>query len=44
MVTDEKITLKPFIEIHPMSQAPEVLQKVADHQIQKRAVLVPDWA
>lgn len=44
MVIDEKITLKPFIETHPMSQAPEVLQKVADHQIQKRAVLVPDWA
>jgi 6-hydroxycyclohex-1-ene-1-carbonyl-CoA dehydrogenase len=44
LVTDRKITLKPFIETHPMSQASEVLQKVADHQIQKRAVLVPDWA
>lgn len=44
LVTDEKITLKPFIETHPMSQAPDVLQKVADHQIHKRAVLVPDWA
>jgi len=44
MVTDEKITLKPFIETHPMSKAPETLQKVADHQIQKRAILVPDWA
>ncbi len=44
MVTDGQITLKPFIETHPMSQAPDVLQRVADHQINKRAVMVPDWA
>jgi 6-hydroxycyclohex-1-ene-1-carbonyl-CoA dehydrogenase len=43
MVTDQKITLKPFIEAHPMSRAPEVLQRVADHEIHKRAILVPDW-
>jgi 6-hydroxycyclohex-1-ene-1-carbonyl-CoA dehydrogenase len=43
LVTDRKITLKPFIERHPMSQGPAVLQRVADHEIEKRAILVPDW-
>ena len=43
LITDQKITLKPFIEQHPMSQAPEVLQRAADHEIDKRAILVPDW-
>ena len=44
LVIDGKITLKPFIEIYPMSEGPEVMQRVADHQIEKRAILVPDWA
>jgi 6-hydroxycyclohex-1-ene-1-carbonyl-CoA dehydrogenase len=43
LVTDGKITLKPFIETHPMSKGPDIMQQVADHQIEKRAVLVPDW-
>jgi 6-hydroxycyclohex-1-ene-1-carbonyl-CoA dehydrogenase len=43
LVTDGKITLKPFIERHPMSEGPEIMQQVADHKIDKRAVLVPDW-
>ena len=44
LVTDHKITLSPFIETYPMSQGPDVLQRVADHKIDKRAILVPDWA
>jgi 6-hydroxycyclohex-1-ene-1-carbonyl-CoA dehydrogenase len=44
LVTDGKITLKPFIQAFPMSEAPDVVQRVADHQIDKRAILVPDWA
>jgi 6-hydroxycyclohex-1-ene-1-carbonyl-CoA dehydrogenase len=44
LVTDGKITLKPFIERHPMSRGPDIMQQVADHQIERRAVLVPDWA
>ena len=43
LITDQKITLKPFIEKHPMSRAPDVLQRAADHEIDKRAILVPDW-
>jgi len=44
LITDGKITLKPFIERHPMSRGPDVLQRVADHQTTKRAILEPDWA
>jgi 6-hydroxycyclohex-1-ene-1-carbonyl-CoA dehydrogenase len=43
LVTDQKITLKPFISTHPMSQAPDILQDVADHKIATRAILTPDW-
>jgi 6-hydroxycyclohex-1-ene-1-carbonyl-CoA dehydrogenase len=43
LVTDNKITLKPFIKTFPMSQGPDVVQQVADHKIDERAILVPDW-
>lgn len=43
LVIDNKVTLKPFIQTFPMSQGPEILQQVADHKIDKRAILVPDW-
>jgi 6-hydroxycyclohex-1-ene-1-carbonyl-CoA dehydrogenase len=44
LVTSGKITLKPFIERHPMSDGPAVLQRAADHQIAQRAILEPDWS
>lgn len=44
LVTTGQITLKPFIERHPMSRGPEILQAVADHRLSKRAILEPDWA
>jgi 6-hydroxycyclohex-1-ene-1-carbonyl-CoA dehydrogenase len=43
LVTDGKITLKPFIERHPMSRGPDVLRQVAEHALAKRPILVPDW-
>ena len=43
LVTAGKITLKPFIERHPMSQGPAVLERVAKHEIGKRVILEPDW-
>jgi 6-hydroxycyclohex-1-ene-1-carbonyl-CoA dehydrogenase len=43
LVTDGKITLKPFIERHPMSRGPEVLERVAAHGLARRAILTPDW-
>lgn len=43
MITEGKITLKPFVESHPMSEAPRLLQGVADHEFRKRVILTPDW-
>jgi len=43
LINEKKITLKPFIETHSMSEAPRLLQGVADHEFRKRVILVPDW-
>ena len=43
LVTSGRVTLKPFIERHPMSDGPEVLRRVADHELHRRAILEPDW-
>ncbi len=43
LVVGQKITMKPFIEPHPMSEAPALLQRVADHEFLKRVILTPDW-
>lgn len=44
MVTKAKmVNLKPFIKQYPMSEGPEVMQQVAEHKIQERVILVPDW-
>jgi len=44
LVTAGRITLKPFIERHPMSRGADILQQVADHALMRRAVLEPDWS
>jgi len=43
LVTEQKIAMRPFIETHPMSDAPALLQRVADHEFRKRVILTPDW-
>ena len=43
LVTSGRITLKPFIERHPMSRGPSVLQQVAEHALSRRPILEPDW-
>ena len=42
LVTRGAVTLAPFIERHPLRQGPEVIRRVADHEIHRRAILVPD--
>lgn len=44
LVTEGRITLKPFIERHPMSRGADILQQVADHALMRRAILEPDWS
>jgi len=43
LVTGGKVTLAPFIETFPMSTGPDVVRRVAEHAITRRAILVPDW-
>jgi hypothetical protein len=43
-VTSGKVRLKPFIERHPMSQGPTVLEQVAGHAMTRRPILEPDWS
>jgi 6-hydroxycyclohex-1-ene-1-carbonyl-CoA dehydrogenase len=43
LVTSGRIALTPFVHTFPMSRAPEVLRRVADHEIAQRAILIPDW-
>jgi 6-hydroxycyclohex-1-ene-1-carbonyl-CoA dehydrogenase len=44
MVTNRSIALEPFVETFAMSEGPEVIRRVADHEISRRAILTPDWA
>ncbi|MFN8587629.1 MAG: 6-hydroxycyclohex-1-ene-1-carbonyl-CoA dehydrogenase [Candidatus Eisenbacteria bacterium] len=41
MVTSGRVALKPFVERHPLSDGPEVVRKVADHELHRRAILEP---
>jgi len=41
LVTSGRVTLKPFIEHHPLANGPDVLRRVADHELSRRAILVP---
>lgn len=41
LVTSGRITLQPFIERHPLELGPEILRRVADHELHRRAILVP---
>jgi 6-hydroxycyclohex-1-ene-1-carbonyl-CoA dehydrogenase len=42
LVTSGRVTLRPFIERFSLVAGPEILQRVADHEIERRAILVPD--
>jgi len=44
LVTAGKVTLHPFIERFPLSRGPDVLARVADHGLTRRAILTPDGA
>ncbi len=41
MVTEGRISLRPFVEIHPLSSGPDVLRDAAEHRLGKRPILVP---
>jgi len=41
MVLEGKIHIQPFVEMHPLEEAQQVLEAVHHHQLRRRAVLVP---
>ena len=41
LVTSGRVTLKPNIERHALDRGGEVLRQVADHELHRRAILVP---
>jgi len=41
MVLDGRVALAPFVEIHPLDSAPEVLADTAAHRLLHRPILVP---
>lgn len=41
LVLAGKVVLAPYVETHPLAEAPEVLEAVAAHRIRRRAILVP---
>jgi 6-hydroxycyclohex-1-ene-1-carbonyl-CoA dehydrogenase len=42
MVLAGKIALAPFVEQHPLDEAPAVLEAVAHHKLRRRVILVPN--
>jgi len=41
LVLEGKISLAPFIEFHPLEEAPAILEAVANHSIRRRVILQP---
>lgn len=41
LVLSGKVKLAPYVEEHPLSDAAQVIEAVARHQIRRRAILVP---
>jgi 6-hydroxycyclohex-1-ene-1-carbonyl-CoA dehydrogenase len=41
LVTTGRVLLHPFIERFPLSDGPEVVRRVADHELERRAILTP---
>ena len=41
LVLDGKIALEPYVERHPLDEAPRILEAVARHEIGRRVILVP---
>jgi len=42
LVLEGKVVLEPYVERHPLDEAPAVLEAVARHEIRKRVILVPE--
>lgn len=43
LVLAGKVAIEPFIERHPMSRINEVFERLKNHELKKRPVLIPDF-
>jgi 6-hydroxycyclohex-1-ene-1-carbonyl-CoA dehydrogenase len=41
LVLDGRVVIEPYVERHPLDEAPALLEAVARHEIRKRVILVP---
>ncbi len=41
MILDGKVQIAPFVELHALEEAPQILEAAHHHQLRRRAVLVP---
>ncbi len=44
LVLEGKVALAPYVELHPLDDAPAILEAVAKHALRRRAILKPDHA
>jgi 6-hydroxycyclohex-1-ene-1-carbonyl-CoA dehydrogenase len=42
LVLDGNVALAPFVELHPLEEAPAILEAVAKHSVRRRVILQPD--
>jgi 6-hydroxycyclohex-1-ene-1-carbonyl-CoA dehydrogenase len=42
LVLDGKIALAPYVGLHPLEEAPAILEAVAKHSLRRRAILKPE--
>jgi 6-hydroxycyclohex-1-ene-1-carbonyl-CoA dehydrogenase len=42
LVLEGRVALAPYIETHPLEEAPAILEAVAKHAIRRRVVLQPN--
>jgi 6-hydroxycyclohex-1-ene-1-carbonyl-CoA dehydrogenase len=43
LVVEGKVVIAPFTEFHPLDDAPEVLEAVANHSLRRRVILQPNY-
>jgi 6-hydroxycyclohex-1-ene-1-carbonyl-CoA dehydrogenase len=44
LVLEGKVALAPYVEIHPLEEAPAIIEAVAKHSIKRRVILQPNHA
>jgi 6-hydroxycyclohex-1-ene-1-carbonyl-CoA dehydrogenase len=43
MVLDGRVKLEPYVEMHPLDEAPALIEAAARHELRRRPILVPQF-